>query len=96
MKQKSIRNSYILNMLYQILAMIVPFITMPYIARVLKVEQIGIYNYVFSVANIFINFIVNGTGQYGLREIAYNPDKKNKNTKLLIELTLQKLIFFLF
>lgn len=38
MKQKSIRNSYILNMLYQILAMIVPFITMPYIARVLKVE----------------------------------------------------------
>jgi O-antigen/teichoic acid export membrane protein len=94
MKQKSIRNSYILNMLYQILAMIVPFITMPYIARVLKVEQIGIYNYVFSVANIFINFIVNGTGQYGLREIAYNPDKKNKNTKLLIELTLQKLIFF--
>ncbi|WP_427042678.1 oligosaccharide flippase family protein (plasmid) [Fusobacterium sp. SB021] len=95
MKQKSLRDNYILNILYQILAMIVPFITIPYVARVLKVEQMGIYNYVFSVANIFINFIVNGTEQYGLREIAYRPNEKKENTKLLIELTLGKLILFL-
>ena len=92
---KNIKHNYILNMIYQILALIVPFITTPYIANVLSKQQIGIYNYTFSVVSIFMNFIINGCQQYGVREVAYSPLEKRKNTKLIVELTVLKCVCLL-
>ena len=39
---KSVKKNYIYNLTYQILVMIVPLITTPYLSRVLGAEAIGI------------------------------------------------------
>ena len=42
-KKKSVMKNYIYNMLYEILAIIIPLITTPYLSRILGAENIGIY-----------------------------------------------------
>ena len=42
---KKIAKNYIYNSLYQVLILITPLITTPYVSRVLGVTGIGVYNY---------------------------------------------------
>ena len=42
--KESIAKNYIYNLVYQILLLILPLITTPYISRVLGAENIGIYS----------------------------------------------------
>ena len=42
MKTTSVKKNIILNTLYQILTLCIPFITTPYISRVLGANEIGI------------------------------------------------------
>lgn len=81
MKSKqSVTKNYIYNLLYQILVLILPLITTPYISRVLGAENIGIYSYTISIAiaTYFVLFGSLGIALYGQREIAYNQkNKKN-------------------
>ena len=56
MAKKSVTKNYIYNLAYQILIIILPVITTPYISRVLGVENIGIYSYTLSISTYF-NFI---------------------------------------
>lgn len=58
------------NMFYQILAIIVPLITSPYLSRVLGVEKIGIDSYTGSVVFYFVIFATLGINNYGNRTIA--------------------------
>lgn len=60
----------ILNSTYQILALLVPLITTPYVSRVLGAENIGTYSYTFSIAYYFVLVIMLGVNNYGNREIA--------------------------
>lgn len=79
---KSITKNYLYNVAYQILAMVIPLITTPYISRVLGAENIGIYSYTLSISTFFILFGSLGIALYGQREIAYlqNDKKKYSNT----------------
>ena len=43
MGKKSITRNYIYNMAYQVLILVLPLITTPYLARVLGAEGTGIY-----------------------------------------------------
>ena len=45
MEKKSVSKNYLYNMAYQILAILLPLITTPYLSRVLGAESIGIYSY---------------------------------------------------
>jgi len=56
MKKKSITRNYIYNVLYQVLVIIVPLITTPYLSRVLGAEGIGIYSYTYAIVTYFILF----------------------------------------
>ncbi len=79
--KKSITINYIYNMIYKVLVLITPLITTPHVSRVLGVENIGIYNYTYSVLSYFVLFGVLGLQMYGQREIAYvseNQEDKNK------------------
>ena len=73
--KKSIRKNYVYNVLYQVIAVITPFITAPYIARILGAERIGIYSYIESITSCFVLFANFGIPTYGQREISYNQDK---------------------
>lgn len=74
MNRKSIKVNYVLNMAYQILVLIVPLITTPYISRVLGAEGIGIYSYTYSIISYFLLCAVMGTSTYAQRTIAYYQD----------------------
>lgn len=58
---KSIKVNYFLNMSYQVLVLLVPIVTTPYIARTLGAEGIGIYSYTYSVVSCFVLAAVMGT-----------------------------------
>ncbi len=84
--KKSITKNYIYNLVYQILIIILPLITTPYISRVLGAENIGIYSFTISVATYFILFGSLGVATYGQREIAYLQDDKKKYSKTFWEI----------
>ena len=74
----SIKANYIYNALYQLLLILTPLITLPYISRVLGVEGIGIHSYTHSIAIFFALFAMLGFDNYGNRMIAKCRDDKKK------------------
>ena len=103
MKKKSIAKNYIYNLIYQMLTILLPFITTPYLSRVLGSEPIGIYGYTISIVTYFILFGTLGISMYGQREIAYMQHDKKLRSKAFweiiiirtITLSISILLFFL-
>lgn len=76
----SIKKNLILNVLYQILIMIIPFITTPYISRVLGADGIGRYSYAYAIAYYFVMFAMLGVNNYGNRTVAEVSGNKEKRS----------------
>lgn len=66
----SIRRNFIYNSLYEILIILIPLITTPYLTRTLGAVGVGEYSYRYSVARYFGLFILLGVNKYGNRSIA--------------------------
>jgi O-antigen/teichoic acid export membrane protein len=77
----SIAANYLYNVLYQVIAILIPFITVPYISRVLGAEGVGINAYTGSIVQYFALFGTIGIGLYASRSIAYVRDDKEKLSK---------------
>lgn len=88
----NIRKNYIYNVLYQIISIIVPFITAPYTSRVLGAQAIGDYS--FTAANVSYFSIVAGLGlaAYGKRETAYYQNDKKKRSIVFFEVQCYKFV----
>lgn len=67
---KKIFKNYLFNASFQLLLILVPFITTPYIARVLGPENLGIQAYTFSIIQVLIIIGMIGIPLYGNRQIA--------------------------
>ncbi len=89
---KSITKNYIYNLVYQILVIIMPIITTPYLARTLGSESTGIYSYTISIVTYFILFGSLGLDMYGRREIAFVQDDIKKRSKIFFELLILRVI----
>ena len=89
---KSLKKNYIYNLLYQVLAIISPLITTPYISRVLGAEGIGEYSYGLSIATYFAIFGALGMTTYSQIEIAKNRDNLEKTKKLIAEVFVFKTV----
>ena len=92
MAKKSIAKNYIYNMIYQVLILILPLITTPYLSRVLGAEGIGIYGYTYSIVTYFILFGSLGVAMYGQREIAYAQENVESRKKVFIEIIIFRFI----
>ena len=92
MEQKSISRNYFYNLFYQVLTIVLPLITTPYLSRVLGAEPIGIYSYTLSIATYFVLFGSLGVALYGQREIAYLQDNKTKRSITFWEILIMKTI----
>ena len=92
MKKKSLTKNYLYNLIYQVLVLILPLITTPYVSRVLGAERIGIYGYTLSITTFFIIFGSLGITTYGQREIAYLQDDKKKYSKVFWEIFIFRFI----
>ncbi|MBR5419216.1 flippase [Candidatus Saccharibacteria bacterium] len=80
--KKSVKKNYLYNLAYQILLIIVPFVTIPYLSRVLGVENIGINSFTLSIVAYFILVANIGIGSFGAREIALHQDDRKKYSKI--------------
>lgn len=92
MKKKSVAKNYLYNLMYQVLVMIIPLITTPYLSRVLGANNIGIYSYTLSITTYFILFGSLGVSMYGQREIAYVQDDLKKRSCTFFEIFIMKCI----
>lgn len=81
MKKSSIKKNFAYQMAYEVLILILPFVTSPYIARVIGAEGLGTYSYSYSIAYYFVLFSMLGIKNYGNRAIAQARD----NLELLEE-----------
>lgn len=90
MSKKSVVKNYLYNAIYQILSIIIPLITTPYLSRVLGAEKIGIYSYTLSITTYFILFGSLGVAMYGQREIAYMQNDISKRSKTFFEIFIMK------
>lgn len=75
---KKTGKNLIYSIAYQVLIVIVPLITSPYLARVLGAGKIGIYSYTYSIVFYFMIFAMLGINNYGNRSIAKCMGDKNK------------------
>lgn len=78
----SIKRNFSYNIVYQILILILPLITAPYISRVLGVESVGIYSYTYSIANYFVLFAMLGINNYGNRCVAKSKSDEKALSKI--------------
>lgn len=81
MKMASVKKNFIYNTFYQLLAIMLPLITTPYISRVLGPDKIGEYSYAYSISYYFVMFIMLGLNNYGNRTIAMVRNDKEKLSK---------------
>ena len=80
MNEKNVKRNYIYNVAYQMLVIITPLLTAPYIARVLGADGIGVFSYVTAIAAFFIIFANLGTSTYGQREVSYVQQDVHKRS----------------
>ena len=85
-ENKSVVKNYMYNLIYQILILILPLVTTPYLSRVLGAEGVGIYSYTYAIVTYFVLFGSLGIALYGQREIAYVQNEPRKRKKIFIEL----------
>ena len=88
---KVVRN-YLYNAGYQILALITPLITAPYISRTLKPHGVGIYADTSAWIQWFVLIASIGIALYGNREIAYVREDKEKLSQTFWEIQIIKLV----
>lgn len=86
MKEPSIKRNFIYSTVYQILNVIAPFISAPYVSRVLGAEGIGIQSYTASIQQYFLLIASLGTLSYGAREISMNRDDEYKRSRIFWEI----------
>ncbi len=92
LETKSIKKNFLYNLVYQVLILILPIITTPYISRVLGAENVGIYSFTISIVTYFTLFGSLGVSMYGQREIAYARDNVSRRKKVFIEIILFRFI----
>lgn len=91
-KKDNLKRNIILNTIFRVLMIIAPFLTAPYVSRVLMSDGVGIYSYTQSLVSYFTMFAALGTVSYGTREIARNRENKADYSKSFWEIEIISLI----
>lgn len=74
--KNSVRLNFIYNTVFQIVILIIPLITTPYVSRILGAENIGQLSFATSLVTYFVVFATLGSTIYGQRAIAFYRDNK--------------------
>lgn len=76
-----VRTNIAYNFAYQLLILLLPLVTAPYLARVVGAEGVGVYSYSYAVATYFVYFIMLGLNNYGNRTIAACQDDRIERSR---------------
>ena len=93
---KSLKKNLIYQSAYQLLMVISPLITSPYIARTLGNEMYGVYSYYYSIAYYFGIFTILGLANYGNRTIAkMKAEGKEQLSKTFLQMLIMQICMLL-
>ena len=95
MKKLALSQNVFYNMLYQIIATVLPIITTPFVARTLGLHSNGIHSFTESIVTYFVIVGSLGTSLHGIRKIAYVSDNKELLPKATMEIIVLKLFLML-
>ena len=84
--KKNLTANFIYSLINQILAVVLPLITAPYVARILGAVGNGQYSYAYSIAQYFVVLSSLGFNSYGQREIAKENTNLEKRSQIFREL----------
>ena len=87
-KLPSLAKNFAFSSIYQVLNVIAPLITAPYLSRVLGPAGLGIHSYTCSIQTYFSLFAALGTTYYGAKEISQNRNDVQMRSKLFWEIEL--------
>lgn len=88
----SIKKNYMYDLSFKVLTLLIPMMTIPYLARTLGNEGIGIYSYTLSINQWFLLIASCGVQLYGQREIAYVRNDRKKLSQKFKEIFYSKVI----
>ena len=91
-KTPGLKKNFVYSVSYQILNIILPLITAPYVTRVLGAQGLGIYSKSQALAQYFLLFAMLGVNNYGNRAIARVRDKRDELSKTFCEIYAFQLI----
>lgn len=91
---RSLAKNYLYNVISLLTGVLFPFVTFPYVSRILMPEYLGKISFVQSLTNYFITLSLLGVPIYGIRELSRAKISKNYNefSKKFTELLLISLI----
>ncbi len=92
MTQPSVKKNYIYKTIYEVFYLLTPFITIPYVSRILGADLVGVYSYTHSMVMYFAYFGSLGTVSYGAREIAKARDDRAHASKVFWEIEILSMI----
>ena len=92
-QRKKLGINFFFNFVSQVLTLLIPLITAPYLARVLHESGNGQYSYSLSIITYFILFSNLGFDVYGQRQIAAHQNDKYECSKIFWEIFILKIIF---
>lgn len=92
MAKNRIVKNYIYNVFYQILVLLTPLITTPYVSRVLGTAGVGEYSYTQSIATYFVLMGTVGSSLYGQREVAYVQNDAEARSRIFFELVILRAV----
>lgn len=78
--------NYLYNLMNQLVTILLPIITIPYISRILGPDGLGKYSLTSAYAQYFVLFGMIGLSMYCSREVAYIKDDENNLSKTFWEL----------
>lgn len=91
----TLKKNYIYSLLSQLLTIIIPVITTPYISRVLGAQAIGDFGYTTGIVSYFCMIAMLGTANYAQREIAKKHKNKNEVSCTFFEILIIRVIMIL-
>lgn len=88
MEKISLKKNFIMNCILTVSSLAVPFVTFPYVSRILLPEGIGRVSFATSVINYFLIFVQLGIPTYGIRAIAQVRDNRRDLSQRIKEILL--------
>lgn len=82
MQNNGVKNNFIYNTLLNVIILIIPLLTTPYISRVLGAEEIGQWSFCLSIVTYFTVFSAFGSSVYGQRKTAFVRENKEKLSEI--------------
>ena len=82
----SIKKNLAYNISLNILNVLFPVVTVPYVSRILNPEGVGLANFAITYVSYFALFAALGISIYGVREIAKFKDRTDKISQVFSEL----------